>query len=44
MLTPLVTPGEGGRPEAAPMEPRGPLEGKKAPCDEGKDEVVVAGE
>lgn len=44
MLTPLLTPGEEGRPEAVPIEPRGPLEGKKAPWEDGKDDVVVAGE
>ena len=43
----ILMPGEGGgRPEEAPMEPRGPLllTGKNAPWEDGNDEVVVAGE
>ena len=44
MVTPFVAPGEGKGPEPAPIEPRNPLVGKKAPWEEGKEQVVVAGE
>ena len=44
IVTPLVAPGEGKGPDPAPIDPRNPLVGKKAPWEEGKEEVVVAGE